>query len=258
MRGRSLRTGALGAVGGIALAVALAVSPASAAKPGNGGGGGGGGGGTIVASATCASFEGLTVTTATPSYTGVSLRSGEAITARVTPAAPGDEIYLSASLGLSLYFASGPAEQGYTYRAGADGVYSLGWWVRTASGATASGVTWTFDCSSVTGGTTPPPPTTTTPPPTTTADDDRDGVVNSADACKGTVLPDSISKPAAGSYYANSSGAFVDGTGRAAGITVVDTGGCSATQIASALKLKGKDAKSGIALSALTSWANTH
>ncbi|WP_353813494.1 hypothetical protein [Agromyces sp. SYSU T00266] len=116
------------------------------------------------------------------------------------------------------------------------------------SGTIPSDLTWTFTCSGSggSGGS------------ATTSDSDRDGVADSADSCASTTLPDSISRPTAGKYFANSSGKFVDGTGVSTGITVVDAGGCSATQIAKALRLSKKDSRSGISLTTLKNWAATH
>lgn len=236
MRGRRFTAAGLGAAVGLAVAIAASSMPASAVPRGRG---------EAAAAYTCATFEGLVLTQSSVNYSGVSLRAGEAITARVSPAATGDEIMLSVTLGLSFGFHSAPASQGLTYKAPGDGTYNFGWWLR-AAGATPPSITWTFDCSTSSGGTAP------------VADSDRDGVSDAADACAGTILPDAVRRPAAGSYYADRTGRFVDGAGRAAGVTVVDAGGCSAAQIAKAVGLSAKDSKSGIPLSVLTSWAASH
>ena len=242
MRGRGWKIAASGVAAGVALVVALTVSPASAAKPG--------GGGTVAATHSCATFEGMTSTESYVSYNGVALRAGESITARVTPASPGDQISLNVANGLSFTFFGAEASQGLVFTAAAGGVYSLGWRLLTAGTAPAA-VTWTFDCSSTSaasaGGTTP-----------VVSDADRDGVADSADACAGTILPDAVSKPVAGRYFANRAGQFVDGANRSAGVTVVDAGGCSAVQIAKALRLSPKDSRSGLTLTQLQSWASTH
>lgn len=237
MRARRFKVAALGAAVGLAVAMAASNVPAAATPRG--------GGQTAAATYTCATFEGLVLTQSSVSYSGVSLRAGEAITARMSPAATGDEIFLSVTLGLSFSFYSAPASQGITYKAPGDGTYGLGWSL-DAAGATPSSITWTFDCSTSSGGTAP------------VADSDRDGVSDAADACAGTILPDAVRRPVAGSYYADRAGRFVDGAGRAAGVTVVDAGGCSATQIAKAAGLSAKDSKSGIPLPVLTSWAASH
>ncbi|WP_194396098.1 hypothetical protein [Microbacterium atlanticum] len=239
MRGR-VKIAAIGAAAGVAIAVALAVSPASAAKPG-------GGGGAVTTAYSCATFEGLTSTQSSVVYSGVGLRAGESITARVSPAGAGDQISLSMSTGLSFTFYAADASQGITFVAPANGSYSLGWSLLPAGTAPAA-VTWTFDCSSASGGGTTPVP----------SDADRDGAPDTADACPGTVLPDAVSKPLAGRYFADRAGQFIDGTGRSAGVTVVDAGGCSTLQIAKALRLSAKDSKSGIPLTTLTAWASSH
>lgn len=237
---------ALGAILGAALALTLAVSPASAAKPPRGGGES-----TITASATCATFSGLTLTQSSVSYPSVSLQAGEVITANVTPAISGQAIYLKYGVGTSITFTSAPVTEGVTFTAPYSTIYSLGWSLESNGIPRPSTLTWSFTCS--TGGSSGGGGTGGS-----TADDDRDGVANTADACPGTTLPDSVRKPVAGSYYANSAGNFIDGANRSAGITVKDAGGCSASQIAKAVGLKGKSAAAGIPLSTLTGWANSH
>lgn len=242
MRARNKMIGALGAAAGIVLALSAAVAPASAAPTS---------GGTVTASASCASFEGLVVTGPSAGMSSVGMQTGEKITVTVSGAATGDKILLTAATGFSMSFASGAATSPFTFTAPASSVYSLSWTYTLASGANSTASrTWSFDCSTATG--------SIAPPTTTTADDDKDGVANTADKCAGTVLPDSVSRKVAGSYYANASKAFVDGTGRAANITVADAGGCSAAQIAKASGLSKSKSRSGISLSLLTSWANTH
>jgi hypothetical protein len=219
------------------MAIGLAMTPASAAPPSSGQ--------TTTATYTCGTFEGLVLTQSSVSYTGVALRAGERITARVSPAATGDKIMLSVARGLTITFRSAPATDGLVFSPTSDGSYNLGWSLE-AAGARPSSITWTFDCSTTTGTT------------VTVADADRDGVADTADACAGTILPDAISRPVAARYYANRVGQFIDGTGRTAGVTVADAGGCSAIQIAKALRLSTKDSKSGIPLTTLQSWASTH
>jgi hypothetical protein len=239
MRARNRVIGVLGAVLGVLLAVGMAVAPASARQPG----------GTITSTLSCASFEGLSVTAPSVRYSGVGLHTGEVISVTVSPAASADSITLFASIGLSFIYGGGSATQTYSFRAPYDSVYDLSWAYVLADNSTSSlNRTWKFDCSTASG---------TTAPPVTT-DDDRDGVANSSDVCSGTTLPDSVSRPAAGSYYANASKNFVDGAGHAANITVADTGGCSAAQISKALGLGKNQSRSGVSLSTLTSWANSH
>lgn len=237
---------ALGAILGAALALTLAVSPASAAKPPRGGGET-----TPAASYTCATFSGLTLTQASVSYSPVSMQAGETITVRVSPAVDGQKILLTASSIYGSGWHDAPVTSGLAYTAPGTGTYSFGWSLHSNGLPRPDTLTWSFTCS--TGGSSGGGGTGGS-----TADDDRDGVANTADACPGTTLPDSVRKPVAGSYYANSAGNFIDGANRSAGITVKDAGGCSASQIAKAVGLKGKSAAAGIPLSTLTSWANSH
>lgn len=244
MRARHILRGAVGVGAGLALAVAVAVAPASAAvstgKPAPAA--------PIAPSNSCATFEGLTATGPGVAYSGVSLQAGESITATVSPTTTYD-ILLSATIGLNFFFYAAPSSTGLTFTAPASSVYSLSWSLQT-NGGTAPALTWTFDCSTATGGT---GGSVTAP-----ADADKDGVADSADFCPATVLPDAVSRPAAGSYYANRSGLFVDGTLASSGITIADTGGCSAAQIAKAVNLNKNAAKSGVPLATLQSWAASH
>jgi hypothetical protein len=239
MRARNKIIGDIGAAAGLMLALAGAVAPASAGQST-----------TVTSTYSCASFEGLTVVAPSVKFSGVGLRSGEAITAKVTPAGTGDNIIVFASMGLSFIYAGGPATSGYSFQSDYSTVYDINWSYALADNSTSTlSRTWTFDCSTASG---------TIQPPATAADDDHDGVANTADSCCGTVLPDSISRKAAGSYYANASKNFVDGIGQAAGVTVSDAGGCSAIQIAKALGLSKTQSRSGISMATLTAWASSH
>ena len=241
MRARARTTGlaALGAIFGLVLAATTAVAPASAAKPGP----------TAATTATysCAYFAGRTVTGDYVAVNSVGLKAGEAIGVTVSPAREGDMIILSVG-GNGIFFEEAPATSGLKFTAPADGSYNFGWSLE-AAGTRPTSLTWSFTCSSGSGG------GGTTPVAT---DSDRDGVADSADKCAGTTLPDGVRKPAAGSYYARSTGFFADGANRTAGITVADAGGCSATQIAKSLGLPKNTTQSGISLSVLQNWAATH
>ncbi|MBM7503779.1 hypothetical protein ACFPER_09860 [Agromyces aurantiacus] len=226
-RARTIRLGAIAAALGLALAGLAAAAPASAATY------------------TCASFSGLTVTADTVSRSPVSLNAGDVIRATVSPARDGDVIILSAAAGTSINFVEAPATTGLSWKAPVTGSYGLGWSLE-ASGTRPSSLTWSFTCTPASGST------------ATVSDSDRDGVANSSDACASTTLPDSTKKPVAGRYAAKSTGRFLDGTGAYSGYTVVDTGGCSALQIAKALNLGRTDLQSGITLTTLKNWAATH
>ncbi|MGR0319571.1 hypothetical protein [Agromyces sp. ZXT2-3] len=238
-RARPRTLAAIGAAVGLLLATTVATAPASAAKPVKSGT-------TAVSASTgCSSLNGLKVTAKTVSRT-VALAAGDVVGVTVSPARSGDLIILAGSAGTSIFFEEAPATTGLKYTAPYSTTYGLGWSLET-SGTVPGDLTWTFTCtgSGGSGG-------------TATSDSDRDGVADSADACASTTLPDSISRPVAGRYFANSSGRFVDGTGAAAGITVVDAGGCSANQIAKALRLSKQESRSGISLTTLKNWAASH
>lgn len=242
MHARNKIVGAISAAVGLVIALTATAVPASAAPPAPA---------QVTSTMSCASLEGVTVIAPSVSYSGVGLKAGETITVKVSPWATGDSIQFVAALGISLVIYGGPAPS-YAFTSGASTVYTLQWSYRLANGTSSTtNRTWTFDCS-----TTSVPAASPTAP--TAPDDDRDGVANTADSCSGTTLPDNVSRKVAGSYYANSSGTFVDGANRSAGITVVDAGGCSATQIAKKLGLSKNASRSGIPLSTLTSWANSH
>ncbi|RXZ45176.1 hypothetical protein [Agromyces binzhouensis] len=239
-RARTTALAALAAAAGLALAVTTAVAPASAAKPVRGGTT------TTSVASGCGDLNGLKVTAKTVSRT-IALNAGDVIGVTVSPARSGDLILLGGSAGTAIFFEEASATTGMKFTAPYSTTYGLGWSLET-SGTVPSDLTWTFTCSGSggSGGS------------ATTSDADRDGVADSADSCPSTTLPDSVSRPTAGKYFANSSGKFVDGTGASAGVTVVDAGGCSATQIAKALRLSKKDSRSGISLTTLKSWAATH
>ncbi|MRX42149.1 hypothetical protein [Agromyces kandeliae] len=240
-RARTTALAALAAAAGLALAVTTAVAPASAAKPVRGGTT------TTSVASGCGDLNGLKVTAKTVSRT-IALNAGDVIGVTVSPARSGDMIILSGSAGLSIIFEEASATTGMKYTAPYSTTYGLGWSLET-SGTIPSDLTWTFTCSGSGG---------SSGGGATISDADRDGVADSADSCPSTSLPDSVSRPTAGKYFANSSGKFVDGTGASAGVTVVDAGGCSATQIAKALRLSKKDSRSGISLTTLKNWAATH
>lgn len=224
---------------GLAVAVASVAiaAPASAGKPAP----------APVApsySYTCASLEGVKVTAAYVQYYGVSMKAGESLKVTVSPVQSSDIIYFNYSFPGLVFVVPNeyPASGGVTFTAPSTDVYTLQWSVVTTR--TDKNVTWSFDCSSTTVNVAVAP-----------ADDDKDGVANTSDVCSGTVLPDAISRPKSGSYFANGSGVFVDGTGRSAGLTVVDTGGCSGIQIAKKLGLSKTEQRSGVTLTQLQAWA---
>jgi hypothetical protein len=90
------------------------------------------------------------------------------------------------------------------------------------------------------------------------ADDDNDGVVDAADRCAGTVIPDRVI-PSTGTLkhnrFALLDGDLVfDGGNPAPPYTVVMTGGCNATQIADRMGLGVSHYESGITRGVLDTW----
>ncbi len=103
-----------------------------------------------------------------------------------------------------------------------------------------------------------PTPIPPTPTPTPTPNDfDGDGVLNADDLCPGTDLneapPDGWRR---NRYWTTSSGAFLDPFGRDSGFTIVDTGGCSASQIIEEAGLGVGHSRFGITKSALRQWVS--
>lgn len=86
-------------------------------------------------------------------------------------------------------------------------------------------------------------------------DVDGDSVANVDDVCPGTppqdIEPDQWRK---NRYIADENGDFVDPSGRLAGLTVADTGGCSGSQIIETASLGRGHERFGITRSALLGW----
>ncbi|GAA1465259.1 hypothetical protein [Microbacterium thalassium] len=238
MHTRGKIIGAIGALAGIALAVTTAVLPASAAKPVRGGG-------ESSSGVTCSSLDGRTVTASGVSEV-VAMTAGETLSVSASPALAEDRIIATVVIGLAFDFYEAPATSGFHYTAGISTTHSFSWSYE-AAGTRPASLTWTFSCSSGGSG----------GGSTTVSDADGDGVADSADVCSGTSLPDSVRK-AAGGYYANKSGVFIDGTGAKSGYTITDTAGCSAKQIAAEVGLKKSQSRTGISLSVLKSWVAAH
>lgn len=87
-------------------------------------------------------------------------------------------------------------------------------------------------------------------------DADGDGVEDADDLCAGTMLGDADRPPTLRPkrYYADDDGVFVDSTGTSSGYTVLDTRGCSATQIIEAAGLGKGNERFGLTMGALRSW----
>lgn len=86
-------------------------------------------------------------------------------------------------------------------------------------------------------------------------DVDGDGVNDNEDLCPGTSFAADVPEQSKKNrYYTHAFGEFVDGDGNLSGITVADTGGCSAMQIVEAAGLGGGHEKFGISMSALLDW----
>src|SRR4051794_7623186 len=103
MRAKNRAIGAIGAAIGLAMVVALGVAPASA-RPGSEPTA------SVTSTYSCASFEGLKVTAASVSYSGVWLRTGDTLSVTVSDAAAGDRILLVTATGFfSVSAYDGPA-----------------------------------------------------------------------------------------------------------------------------------------------------
>ncbi|SFS02448.1 hypothetical protein SAMN04487846_1576 [Microbacterium sp. cf046] len=153
MRARTKRFSVIGAALGLVLAAGVVVAPPAAP--------------TASAAVGCSYFNGLKVTSNYVAINGIALKAGESITAKASPAATGDMILLSYSIGLSPYIKEAPASTGITFTAGTTSSYNLGWSFE-AAGTRPSSITYSFTskCStSVTPTPTPTPtPTATTKP----------------------------------------------------------------------------------------------
>jgi YVTN family beta-propeller protein len=93
------------------------------------------------------------------------------------------------------------------------------------------------------------------------ADEDDDGVLDTADLCPGTVIPESV--PTTGKLgpnrYALTAAdvlTFASGKNAKATFTTEDTGGCSCEQIAEAGFLGVGHLKNGCSVGEMRSWAN--
>jgi dienelactone hydrolase len=100
-----------------------------------------------------------------------------------------------------------------------------------------------------------------------TPDTDGDGISDPYDHCSDTVLPDVLANPPAASnanakvttarqdrFAADEDGRFVTSTGVDSGVTLTDTGGCSAAQIISATDAGQGHAMFGITSDVLDAW----
>jgi hypothetical protein len=158
MRAKNRAIGVVGAAIGVVMVVAAAVAPASARPASEATA-------SVTATYSCASFEGLKITAPSVSYSGVGLRTGETITATVTPASTGDKILVFAAIGFNFYGSDGPATQPVPFRSGLDAVWALSWsYILPDNTTSKESRTWTFDCSSTT---VAAPAPTASPTPTT-------------------------------------------------------------------------------------------
>jgi len=87
-------------------------------------------------------------------------------------------------------------------------------------------------------------------------DDDNDGVLDDSDVCPHTVFADDQPvSPKKNRFFVDEGGAFVDGAGNLAGLSVEDTGGCTGRQIIEAVGLGQGHIRHGISRSELRAWA---
>lgn len=159
MRAKNKVIGVIGAAIGLVMAVSMTVAPASA-RPADATATT-----TVTSTYSCASFEGLKVTAPSVGYSGVGLRTGETITATVTPANAGDKILVFGAIGFNFFASDGAATQPVSFRSGYDAVWGLSWSYILPDGTTSTASrTWTFDCSSTTVAAPAPEPAPTTEP----------------------------------------------------------------------------------------------
>jgi predicted outer membrane repeat protein len=88
-------------------------------------------------------------------------------------------------------------------------------------------------------------------------DTDADGVLDDVDLCPGTLLADFADRPGRpmkNRFFAMGDGKFVDGDGTFSGFTVVDTFGCSGTQIIQAIGIGEGHDKFGITRGVILDW----
>jgi len=156
MHTRTKRLGAIGTAVGLVL-MASAITPAVAATTSST---------TSTTSYTCSSFKGLAVTGSSVVASGLPLAAGDTISVTVDPARAGDSIVLKSVVGTEVTFESSASTSGYTFRAPATGIYSLGWSLDT-NGNPPPSITWSFTatCSSTAVAPSPSPtPTAVTKP----------------------------------------------------------------------------------------------
>jgi hypothetical protein len=100
----------------------------------------------------CASFTGVRVAQAKPSYSGVALRAGDTVVARVASVPSSFEIDLvtvvPGSAGYNITFYAAPVTSPLTFKAPTSGVYELDWSIDTNGVGLGTTVpTWTFTCT---------------------------------------------------------------------------------------------------------------
>lgn len=137
---------------------------------------------------------------------------------------------------------SGPIPSGATfdYTFESSNSYTVSWGPADGSGA----LDWTLTCSF-----------TGVPDPDPAPDDtDGDGLPDDVDLCPGTVEDAPTSGRLPNRYWDDTDGAFVDGDGVPSGYTLVDTGGCSASQIVEATGLGQGHLSFGLTAGALENW----
>ena len=88
---------------------------------------------------------------------------------------------------------------------------------------------------------------------------DGDSVSDTFDLCPGTLLPEAVPPQLKKNrYYADATGNFIDANGTSAGITVVDTFGCSGSQIVAATGAGAAHLRFGVTRSLLLDWIAAH
>ncbi|KHK99307.1 hypothetical protein LK09_03225 [Microbacterium mangrovi] len=106
---------------------------------------------TPTPSYSCASFTGAPVRQAKPTYSGVALRAGDTIVAKVASVPSSFAIDLvtvvQGSAGYNITFYAAPVSSGLTFKAPATGVYEVDWSIDTNGAGLGTTIpTWTFTC----------------------------------------------------------------------------------------------------------------
>lgn len=103
---------------------------------------------TPTSSYSCASFTGTPVSQAKPTYSGVALRAGDTIVAKVANVPSTYTIDLVTVVNYAITIYPAPVTTGMTFKAPTTGIYELDWSIDTGGVGLGSTIpTWTFKCT---------------------------------------------------------------------------------------------------------------